>query len=61
MTLRDDINVVFKGHAHELVEEELYSVLPLAVDLVVYCSSACESASKSEKRCRAAHIKEQCF
>lgn len=38
MTLRGDINVVFKGHAHEIV-----------------------SASKSEKRCRAAHIKEQCF
>ena len=37
MTLRGDINVVFKGHAHELVEEELYSVPPLAVDLVVYC------------------------
>lgn len=27
MTLRGDINVVFKGHAHELVEEELYRVL----------------------------------
>lgn len=27
MTLRGDINVVFKGNAHELVEEELYGVL----------------------------------
>lgn len=38
MTLRGDINVVFKGHAHELAEGDVaVRRPPLAVDLVVCC------------------------
>lgn len=50
MALRGDINVVFKRHAHELVEEELYRVLHWRS--IWWCTAGWA---------RAAHIKEQCF